>query len=132
VAPGGEERDNNGFAIVRKFGSINGLAIDVLELERRNLCLKGCKANEKHGNSSGKELFHFFYLLKVIIFNNMNQKWPFSLIFGANILIFLLLLVDCMKNSLYLHKNLINYHKNTLNYAKKSFILASSASTHCL
>ncbi len=37
-----------------------------------------------------------------------------------------------MKNSLYLHKNLINYHKNTLNYAKKSFILAFSASTHCL
>ncbi len=37
-----------------------------------------------------------------------------------------------MKKSLYLHKNLINYHKNTLNYAKKSFILASSASTHCL
>lgn len=37
-----------------------------------------------------------------------------------------------MKNSLYLHKNLINYHKNTLNYAKKSFILALSASTHCL
>lgn len=37
-----------------------------------------------------------------------------------------------MKNSLYLHKKLINYHKNTLNYAKKSFILASSASTHCL
>ena len=62
----------------------------------------------------------------------MNQKWPFSLIFAANILIFLVLLVDCMKNSLYLHKNLINYHKNTLNYAKKSFILASSASTHCL
>lgn len=37
-----------------------------------------------------------------------------------------------MKNSLYLHKNLINYYKNTLNYAKKSFILAFSASTHCL
>lgn len=37
-----------------------------------------------------------------------------------------------MKISLYLHKKLINYHKNTLNYAKKSFILASSASTHCL
>ena len=37
-----------------------------------------------------------------------------------------------MKKSLYLHKNLINYHKNTLNYAKKSFILAFSASTHCL
>ena len=62
----------------------------------------------------------------------MNQKWTFSLIFGANILIFLLLFVDCMKKSLYLHKILINYHKNTLNYAKKSFILASSASTHCL